>query len=128
MSRAINRLSWLLIWFAVLTGGATLLVVAAAWFIAHLTLSIPAVWLLVAAGAGYLLVQGDGPRPVASAGPAVSPAPEHEIDLEDLELLHRMWQRGDISEATYRQAVARATRRITPPPPPPPPPPRRRWW
>ena len=127
MSRAINRLSWLLIWFAAITGGATLVLVAAAWFMAHIALPIPLTWLLIAGGAAYVLLQGEGRHEPATSGPIVRPEPEPEIDLEDLEALHRMWQRGDISEATYRQAVARATRRFTPSPPPPPPP-RHRWW
>ncbi len=127
MSRAINRLSWLLLWFAALTGGATLVLVAAAWFIAHVTLPVPLVWLVIAGGCAYVLLQGEGRHEPAAAGPIVRAEPEPEIGLEDLEALHRMWQRGDISEATYRGAVARATRRFTPSSPPPPPP-RHRWW
>ena len=127
MSRAINHLAWLLIWFAMLTGGSTLVLVAAAWFIAHIALPIPATWLLVTAASAYVTLQGNGHDHAASSGPAVPPAPEPEIAFEDLEALHRMWQRGDISEATYRQAVTRATRRFTPVPPPSPPQ-RRRWW
>lgn len=126
MSRAINHLAWLLISFVVLTGGTTLVVVAAAWFIAHVALSIPAVWLLAAAGSVYVLLQGDGQHGPASSGSVAPPAPEPEIALQELEALRRMWRRGDISEATYRQAVARATRRFRPAPPPSPPP-RRRW-
>ena len=126
MSRAINRLSWLLIWFAAITGGATLVLVAAAWFMAHIALPIPLVWLLIASGCAYVLLQGEG-RHEPAAGPILRQEPEPEIDLEDLEALHRMWQRGDISESTYRGAVARATRRFTPQSPPPPPP-RHRWW
>ncbi len=127
MSGLINRLSWLLIGFVAATGGFTLVVVAGAALVFHAALPLPTVWLIVAAVAVYLMLRGEPAAP-ATPQPPSSPAPsEPDIAVKDLEVLHRMLQRGDISEATYRQAVARATRRFAPPPPPPPRR-RRRWW
>ncbi len=125
MMAVINRLSWLLLAFVAVTGTTTLVVVGGAALLVHWSLPLPQTWLIISAAAVYLLVHDAQGAP--SVPPPVSAPPEPEVPLDDLEHLRRLWQHGDISESTYRRAVAQATRRYVPPPPPPAPPRRRRW-
>jgi uncharacterized membrane protein len=125
MMAVINRLSWLLLAFVAVTGTTTLVVVGGAALLVHWSLPLPQTWLLISAAAVYLLVHDAQGAPATA--PPLPPPPEPEVPLDDLEHLRRLWQHGDISESTYRRAVAQATRRYVPPPPPPAPPRRRRW-
>ena len=114
--RTLNRLSWLLLGVAVLSLVMALALVAAVGVLLHASLDLLMVWAALAVVIAFRLLTGEQ---VASP-PAQPPSrPEPEVRLEDLELLHRMWQRGDIGEAAYRRAVAQATRRYSPPPPVP---------
>jgi hypothetical protein len=110
---------------AVSFGMALALVVGAAVLLGA-SLSLPMVWAAVAAVVGFKLLSEAGERPTPPPTPPTHPEPE--VPLADLDALYRMWQRGDISEAAYRRAVAQATRRYSPPPPPAPPRRHRRWW
>jgi hypothetical protein len=122
--RTLNRLSWILLAIAVLSFVVAVALVAGAAVLLHISLSFPVVWLAVAAVVTFKLLTDQGQ---SSAPPPTPTRPEPELRLEDLELLHRMWQRGDIPEAAYRRAVAQATHRYSPPPPAAPPR-RRGWW
>lgn len=123
MKALVNRLSWMLIAFVVASSLLTLVVVAGAGLLVHLSLPWPQTWLLSAGIVVYLLVQE---RRTPAAPPPAPPPPEPPVPLQDLEHLRHLWVAGDITEATYRRAVAQATRRYVPPPPPPPPSRRRR--
>lgn len=125
----INRLSWLLLAVVGVSFGMALAIVGGAAVLLHASLSLPAIWAAAALVVVFkMATEGSSERSVPPPSKPSKPPmpPEPEPSLEELEALHRMWRRGDISEATYRRAVERATRRYSPPPPPAPP--RRRRW
>ena len=121
----LNRASWWLLGFLAASSVLALLVVGGAAFILHWSVPLPQTWLLCAGVLAYLLVHESHAAPAGSPPPPAAPQPE--VLLEDLEHIRRLWLSGDITEATYRRAVAQATRRYVPPPAPPDPPRRRRW-
>jgi hypothetical protein len=122
----LNRLSWTLLAIVGISLVVALALVAGAAVLLGASFSFPAVWAAVAAAIAFKLLTEAGGTSGPPPPPPPPTRPEPEMRLEDLELLHRMWRRGDIDEAAYRQAVAQATRRYRPPPPPVPP--RRRRW
>lgn len=122
----LNRLSWTLLAVAAVSLGMALALVVGAAVLLHASLPFLTVWVALAAVIGFKLLTEAGEASAPPLPPPPPTRPEPELPLGDLDVLYRMWQRGDISDAVYRRAVALRMRRYNPPPPPAPP--RRRRW